>query len=102
MDCLSRLKGNENIGGVRITIEGLASLAVAEGRMERAACLFAWADGLRQKSGGLRPPNEQADVERDFAILRAQLDQSTLQAATSDGQAMSLEEALAYATGEKG
>ena len=102
LDCLNRLKGNENIGGIRITIEGLASLAVVEGRWERAARLFAWADRFCEQSGGIRPANEQADLDQDFAILRAHLDEPVLQAAASAGQAMPLEQAVAYAIGEKG
>jgi hypothetical protein len=85
------------MGGVTYIMEGLASLAVAEGRMERAARLFAWADYMRRKNGGHRPANEQADVDRDFSILRAHLDEADLQAAASAGQAMTIEEAIALA-----
>jgi predicted ATPase len=97
VDSLARVQSSENMGGVTYIMEGLASLAVAEGRMERAARLFAWADYMRRKNGGHRPANEQADVDRDFSILRAHLDEADLQAAASAGQAMTIEEAIALA-----
>ena len=97
VDSLTRVHSSENMGGVIYIIEGLASLAVAEGRLERAARLFAWADYMRRKNGGHRPANEQADVDQDLSILSAHLDEADLQAAASAGQAMTLEEAIALA-----
>ena len=97
LDSLARVNGAENMGGVNYIIEGLASLAVAEGRLERAARLFAWADVTRRKNGGHRPANEQLDVDQDLATLRLHLDEATMQAAASTGQAMTLAEAIAYA-----
>ncbi len=102
VDSLARLHSDENMGGVHYIIEGLASLATAEGQMERAARLFAWADCMRRKKGGHRPANEQADVEQDLAILRAHLDERTMSAAAGTGQAMTLEEAIAFAIQEQG
>jgi len=100
VDSLRRLKAAENMGGVTYIIEGLASLAVAEGQGERAARLYAWADAMRQKNGGHRPANEQADVEADMASLRSRLDPPALQAAAAAGRAMTLEQVLAYACEE--
>ena len=101
VDCLSRVQGNQNIGGVRIIIEGLASLAVTEGWLEHAACLYAWADFLCQKSGGLRPANEQADVDQDFLLIHAGLDEPTLRAAEARGKTLTLEQAVILALAEK-
>jgi predicted ATPase len=102
LDSLDRLQGNQNMGGVRLAIEGLASLAVAEDQLERAACLYAWADSICRKETGHRPAIEQADVDQDLAALRLQLDGSTRQAAVSAGQAMTLAQAIAYAMGDRG
>jgi predicted ATPase/DNA-binding CsgD family transcriptional regulator len=101
VDCLSRVQGNQNIGGVRIIIEGLASLAVAEGRLEHSACLYAWADCLLQKSYGLRPANEQADVEQDFLLIHSGLDEPARQAAEAKGISLTLEQAIVMALAEK-
>jgi tetratricopeptide (TPR) repeat protein len=101
MDCLSRVQGNQNIGGVRIIIEGLASLAVAQGRLEHAACLYAWTDCLLQKSDGQRPANEQADVEQDFLLIQAGLDELTRQTAEARGMTLTLEQAVVLALAEK-
>jgi len=97
VDSLSQVQGNQNIGGVRFIIEGLASLAVAEGRLEHAACLYAWVDCLGQKSGGLRPANEQADVDQDFMLIHAGLDEPARQAVEAKGKVMTLEQAVILA-----
>jgi tetratricopeptide (TPR) repeat protein len=83
--------------GVVYAVEGLASLAVAQGQPERAVELFAWADFMRTAIGDPRPPVEQDDVDQDFAVIRSQLDEATFAAACAAGQAMTLQEAIAYA-----
>jgi len=42
-------------------------------------------------------PGVRADYERDLAAARAQLDAASLAAAWAAGQAMGLEQAIAYA-----
>jgi hypothetical protein len=86
--------------GVVFNIEGLASLAVQQGPSARAAQLLAWADATREAIGDLRPPVEQADVERDLAVIHAQLDDATFEQAYQTGQAMTMDEAIAYALKE--
>ena len=102
VDSLARLHDNENMGGVNYIIEGLASLAVAEGKMERAARLFAWVDFHHLQHGSFRPTNEEADVDQDLAVMRAHLDEGTLAAAVTTGQAMTIAEAIAFAINEQG
>jgi len=68
-----------------------------EGRPEYAAALYAWADSMRQKIGETRPTNEQADVDRDLAAIRLQLDEAAFEAAKATGRAMTLEQAVATA-----
>jgi non-specific serine/threonine protein kinase len=102
VDSLACLHSNENMGGVNYIIEGLASLAVAEGKMERAACLFAWVDFNHHKNGIFRPANEQADVDKDFLILRSYLSEAALQAAIAAAQAMTIAEAIEFAIQEQG
>ena len=87
--------------GVVFNVEGLASLAVQQGQLARAARLLAWADATRETIDDRRPPVEQADVDRDLAIIHAQLDDDTFQTAQATGRAMSLDEAIAYALSEE-
>jgi tetratricopeptide (TPR) repeat protein len=83
--------------GVVYNIEGLASMAVQQGQPARAARLLAWADATREAISDTRPPVEQADVDRDLAIIRAQLDDTAFQAEQEAGRKMTVDEAIAYA-----
>jgi len=83
--------------GVVYNIEGLASLAVQQGQPARAARLLTWADAIRVAISDTRPPVEQADVDRDLAIIHAQLDDDTFQAEQEAGRKMTMDEAIAYA-----
>jgi non-specific serine/threonine protein kinase len=83
--------------GVVFALEGLASLAVAQSQPERAVRLFAWADAMREAVGDRRPPVEQADVDRDFVVIRSQLDEAAIAAACAEGRAMTMEQAIACA-----
>jgi predicted ATPase/transcriptional regulator with XRE-family HTH domain len=94
LECFTKV-GSKS--GVVWTLEGLASLAVAQGHYERAVHLFTWADSVREAIGDPRPPVEQADVDRDFAVIRSQIDEAIFAAACAAGRAMSLEQAIAEA-----
>lgn len=83
--------------GVVYALEGLASLAVQQSEFERAVRLYAWADAVRMAIGNLRPPVEQTEVDRDYAIIRAQLTEEGITAAALAGRAMTMEQAVAYA-----
>jgi predicted ATPase/transcriptional regulator with XRE-family HTH domain/Tfp pilus assembly protein PilF len=94
LECFSQV---ESVSGVAYTLEGLASLAVAQGQYERAVRLFTWADSVRRAIGDPRPPVEQADVDRDFTVIRSQLDEATIETARAKGRELTLEQAIAYA-----
>ncbi len=83
--------------GVVYALEGLASLAVRQNELERAVRLYAWADAARASIGDQRPFVEQAEVDRDYALIRAQLTAATIATETATGRAMTLEQAVAYA-----
>jgi hypothetical protein len=55
---------------------------------------------LRQTIDDSRPPVEQANVDHDFALIRAQLDEAVIAAAWAEGQAMTMEQAIAYGLAE--
>jgi predicted ATPase/class 3 adenylate cyclase len=83
--------------GFIFTLEGLASLAVAQNKYDKAVRLFAWADAIREKIGDHRPPVEQASVERDLAVVRSQLDGAASESLWTGGGASTLEQAIALA-----
>lgn len=78
-------------------IEGLASLNVDQEQPGRAVRLFAWSDGMREKLGYRRPPIEQNSVERDFAIIHSQLNDSEFAKLLEEGRGMTVEQAIALA-----
>jgi predicted ATPase/transcriptional regulator with XRE-family HTH domain len=85
--------------GMVYALEGRASLATQQGHPVEATLLFAWADATREHHVGLRPPIEQANVDRDLGIIRAALDPAAYATACSRGRALSQSEALAIARG---
>jgi predicted ATPase len=92
--------GSDYLTGVIFTIEGLASMHVKTGRLERAARLFAWTDAAREKLNNRRPPVEQTDVDKDITVCLAQMGEAAFSDAYDEGKKMSIEEAVAYALGE--
>jgi len=89
-------KANNTIGLI-FAIEGSASLHVNQGQPERAARLFAWADAMREKIGDLRPPVEQASVERDLAVIHSNLNDSDFANLSAEGRVTPVAEAVALA-----
>jgi predicted ATPase/class 3 adenylate cyclase len=78
-------------------LEWLAAVAGATDRAARAARLLGAAATVRHETGEVRYPPDRAAYERDLASVRAQLDDVAFAAAWAQGQAMSLEQAVAYA-----
>jgi predicted ATPase/class 3 adenylate cyclase len=86
--------------GLVFSVEGLASLNINQGQVERAARLFAWADGMREKLGDHRPPVEQASVKRDLEVIHSKLEDTAFAKAYAEGKGMSIEDAIARALEE--
>jgi hypothetical protein len=77
-------------------VEALANLAVAEGRPERGARLFAWVAARRLVSGMGESQSDRKMVELGgMSAIRSQLDEAAVASATAAGEAMALEEAVA-------
>jgi predicted ATPase/class 3 adenylate cyclase len=87
----------KNALGISECLAGLAGVAGAEERPERAARLFGAADALREASGHTMWPAEKVDYDRNLAVARAQLDQPSWDAAYSAGRALTMEQAIEYA-----
>lgn len=91
--------GNTRLG-VFFTVEGFASLAVREQLWEKAVKLFSWVSRVRENGGELRPPVEQASVERDLALIRSHLSNTEFQRLADGGASMTMDQAIACALGE--
>ena len=78
-------------------LEACGAAAIALGQASHAARLFGSAEALREAIGAPLPPVERADYERDVAAARSQLDEAAFATAWAAGQALTLEQAIAYA-----
>jgi hypothetical protein len=78
----------------------LASLNVNQNQPERATQFFAWADTMREKIGDVRPPIEQASVDKDLAIIHSKIDDAEFTRLSAEGRTMTVEQAIALALEE--
>ena len=78
-------------------LEWLAAVNGATGGAARAARLFGAAATFRHETGEVRYPPDRAAFERDLSRVRAQLADAAFATAFAEGQAMPLNEAVAYA-----
>jgi len=75
-------------------LEGLAQVAVAQGRMERVARLCGAAAALREATGWPLPPAKRTEYDRTVAAARGTLGEEAFAAAWVRGYALPLEEAI--------
>jgi tetratricopeptide (TPR) repeat protein len=94
---IQRFQETDNTTGLLFAVEGISSLHVHEGQLERAVLLFSWADAMREKIDHLRPPIDQASIQRDLAVVRSKLSNSAFATLLTQGSAMSTGEAIALA-----
>ena len=80
---------------ILLCLEGLARVAVAQGRMERAAWLCGAAAALREYMGWPLPPGKRAEHERIVAAAREALGEEAFDAAWIRGHSLPLEDAIA-------
>jgi hypothetical protein len=90
------LRGIGNKAAVAGCLDGLAQIAAAEGRPERAARLFGAADAITNSTGEAVPLANRAEYAQIAEGVRDSLGKEAFEAAWDEGQAMSLEEAVAY------
>jgi len=83
--------------GIATALEGLAAVTGMQGQAVRAARLSGAASSLRTLLGAPLPPIDRPSYEQTVAAVRAQLDEPAFLKAWTEGQAMTLEEALAEA-----
>jgi tetratricopeptide (TPR) repeat protein len=85
---------------ILLCLEGLARVAVAQGRIERAARLCGAAAALREDRGWPLPPAKRAEHERTVAGIRGALGEEAFAAAWVRGHALPLEEAITDTLGK--
>ena len=78
-------------------LEELAGLAATAQHPVRAAHLFGAAEALRASFGMPLPPVHRANYERDVLLIRATIDEATVDGAWAVGRALTLEQAIAEA-----
>jgi tetratricopeptide (TPR) repeat protein len=83
--------------GIVYCVEGLSSLAAAQGQLERAATLLGWAESMRELIGDKRPSGEDRDLEHGLAPVRTGLPPAAFAAAYAAGEEMTTDKAVALA-----
>jgi DNA-binding CsgD family transcriptional regulator len=83
-------------------LEVLSAVVAGRGRHDEAARLFGAASAFRQRTGLVRYASEEADYQTDITKTREALGAETFAKSWDEGAALSIDEALAYATRGRG
>jgi len=92
---------NKQKSGVVFTLEGMAGVFAATGAPKNAARWIGWADATRKEIKDLRPLLEQRDVDKVIAACISKMGEVAFADAYDEGQAMTLDEAVALALNEQ-
>jgi non-specific serine/threonine protein kinase len=95
----NRLLGHDGVDGE--VLERLAAAAVGLGRFGRAARLLGAASASRQHQGGARRRDDQPNCEATAGAAQAALGAAGFAAAWAEGQALSPDEAAAFALADE-
>ncbi|GEM_PF-3492186 len=87
--------------GFPLSLQEFAALAAVEGQPGRALRLFGAGAKQHERLATIQLPYIRAWVEGYAAIARQALSKEDVDAAWAEGQALSLEQAIAYALGER-
>jgi hypothetical protein len=87
--------------GMVASLDGLAGVALGQGRPDRTARLMGAAEALLAALGASLPPGERDDHDRRVVDLRAALGEEAFAAAWAEGRAMSIEQAVEYGLEER-
>ncbi|MFQ5808876.1 MAG: tetratricopeptide repeat protein, partial [Armatimonadota bacterium] len=88
--------------GIAECLEELGGISGAQGEPEVAARLLGASEALREAIKAPVPPDDREEYDSDVATVRAAMDEAAFAAAWSEGRAMTMEEAIAYALAEAG
>jgi predicted ATPase/class 3 adenylate cyclase len=86
-------------GAIANQLESFGFLAMARGDVPRAARLLGAAEALRELVGSSMLYIERVEYDRHLGQLRESLDPATLESEWAAGRSMSMDEAIAFATG---
>ena len=101
-ESLRRQHAASNTAGIAEGLNALAALATTQGRLERAARLFGAAETIRALHPAPIWPAERFDIDRHTRELRAGLPASIRAQLWHEGQAFTVEQAIAYALADDG
>jgi hypothetical protein len=89
--------------GIIASLAGLGGLAVGAGgeEVERGARALGAVEALSESTGAVLEAADRSLYERNIARARAHLGEETFRRAWEEGRAMSMEEAVEYALGER-
>jgi tetratricopeptide (TPR) repeat protein len=87
-------------GAVSHQLECFGFIALAQDQNERALQLFAAANALREKGGTPMRPDEQIYFDEQLRGLREKMESTKFDSIWSQGRAMTMEQAIAYALAE--
>ena len=87
-----------NRRGIAECLAGLAGLKARQGEVEWGATLLSAAESLLKATGGAWWPADRVEVEANQEFIRSALSEWELTAAQTKGKAMTLEQALAFAS----
>jgi tetratricopeptide (TPR) repeat protein len=87
-----------NRRGMAECMAGLAGLKARQGQAEWGAVMLSAAESVLKITGGAWWPADRVEVDANQGIIRSALSEADLKAAQDKGRAMSLEQALAYAS----
>ncbi len=93
-----RRLGNKR--GIAECIAGLASLRAKHGNSQVATKMLGAAEALLGESGGAWWPADRVEVEKTRALLQAALEDHEFKAAWAAGEAMTLDQAIAFVSNE--
>ena len=100
-DTIDHFHADQSRNGLAFVLDQMASLHVMTNKAEIAAHLIGWSDATRTEIGDPRPRIEQADLDRDVAAIKAKIGAAAYEMAYTTGQALTLDEVVALATGAK-
>jgi predicted ATPase len=87
-----------NRRGMAECMAGLAGLKARQGNTEWGAILLSAAEAVLKATGGAWWPADRLEVDANQEIIRLALSEAVLEAAQKKGRAMTLEQALAFAS----
>jgi DNA-binding CsgD family transcriptional regulator len=99
---LALCAGAGSLPDVEQSLVAVAGIAAAEESWEEAARLFAAAGALGRRLGSALPSWDRPGREADLDTARAALEPEAFDAAWAEGEALSTEEAVAYASRGRG